>query len=165
MQDKKRIDQAIKYGILDTVIVTAVLTFLFELLAGPLSSLFGLTGDATKEIIVTCERALRIASIGYVFMGFSVAVQGVLQSIRYAFRPLLIALFRLVIFVFPVAFFFTSFDNVTEIVWWTFPIAEVLTAVISAFILKNSYKNNIKPLEKTRSDQEGSAKEPLVETV
>ena len=165
MQDKKRIDQAIKYGILDTVIVTAVLTFLFELLAGPLSSLFGLTGDATKEIIVTCERALRIASIGYVFMGFSVAVQGVLQSIRYAFRPLLIALFRLVIFVFPVAFFFTRFDNVTEIVWWTFPIAEVLTAVISAFILKNSYKNNIKPLEKTRSDQEGSAKEPLVETV
>jgi len=165
MQDKKRIDQAIKYGILDTVIVTAVLTVLFELLAGPLSSLFGLTGDATKEIIVTCERALRIASIGYVFMGFSVAVQGVLQSIRYAFRPLLIALFRLVILVFPVAFFFTRFDNVTEIVWWTFPIAEILTAVISAFILKNSYKNKIKPLEKAPSDQEGSSKEPLAESV
>ena len=127
--------------------MTAVLTVLFEILAGPLSSLFGLTGDATKEIIVTCERALRIASTGYIFMGFSVAVQGILQSIRYAFRPLLIALFRLIIFVFPAAFFFTCFDNVTETVWWTFPIAEVLTAIISAFILKDSYKKKIKPLE------------------
>ena len=153
MQDRKRIDEAIKYGIVDTLIVTAALTVLFELLAGPLSSLFGLTGDATKEIIVTCERALRIASIGYIFMGFSVAVQGILQSIRYAFRPLLIALFRLVIFVFPVAFFFTRFDNVTEIVWWTFPIAEVLTAIISVFILKNSYKNKIKCIE-PRQDEE-----------
>lgn len=30
--------------------------------------------------------------------------------------------------------------NVTNIVWWTFPIAEVLTAIISIFILKKSYK-------------------------
>lgn len=165
MQDKKRIDQAIKYGILDTLIVTAVLTVMFEALAGPLSSLFGLTGEATREIIATCERALRIASAGYIFMGFSVAVQGVLQSIRYAFRPLLIALFRLVIFVFPVAYFFTRFDNVTEIVWWTFPIAEVLTSIISVFILKNSYKKKIKPLETVLNDyeteQEGQAAETM----
>ena len=39
---------------------------------------------------------------------------------------------------------FTKSENVTEIFWWTFPIAEVLTAVISLFILKNSYNRKIK---------------------
>ena len=71
-------------------------------------------------------------------MGFSVAVQGVLQSLRYALRPLIISLLRLVIFVFPIAYLFTLSDNVTTIVWWTFPIAEVATAIISVFILKKS---------------------------
>ena len=76
-------------------------------------------------------------------MGFSVAVQGVLQALGYALRPLMISLFRLVIFVFPVAYLFTLSDNVTNIVWWTFPIAEVLTALISIFILKKSYKEKV----------------------
>ena len=131
MKDKKRIDDCIKYGIIDTIIVTLIISILFELFAYPLANLFGLAGGSTKEIIRVCTIALRISSIGFVFMGISVAIQGVLQSIRYALRPLIISLLRLVVFVFPVAYLFTKSENVTEIFWWTFPIAEVLTAVIS----------------------------------
>ena len=144
MKDKKRIDDCIKYGIIDTIIVTLIISILFELFAYPLANLFGLAGGSTKEIIRVCTIALRISSIGFVFMGISVAIQGILQSIRYALRPLIISLLRLVVFVFPVAYLFTKSENVTEIVWWTFPIAEVLTAVISLFILKNSYNRKIK---------------------
>ena len=147
MKDKKRIDDCIKYGIIDTLIVSLILTLVFELLANPLASLFGLAGGTTTEIISVCTKALRIASIGFVFMGFSIAVQGILQSINYAGRPLLISLLRLVIFVFPIAYLFTLSDNVTNIVWWTFPIAEILTAIISAFILKNSYNAKIKNIK------------------
>lgn len=143
MKDKERIDDCIKYGILDTFMVTLILTIIFELLAKPLANLFGLSGGSTAEIITICTTAIRIASIGYIFMGFSVAVQGVLQSLGYALRPLIISLFRLIIFVFPVAYLFTLSDNVTNIVWWTFPIAEVLTSLISIFILKKSYKEKI----------------------
>lgn len=143
MKDKQRINDCIKYGIMDTFIVTFVLTLIFEVFAKPLANLFGLTGDTTKEIIETCEIALRISSIGYIFMGFSVAVQGILQSLRYAIRPLIISLLRLVIFVFPIAYIFTLSNNVVNIVWWTFPIAEILTALISVFILKKSYKERI----------------------
>ena len=143
MKDRQRIDDCIKYGIIDTAIVTLILTCIFELFAKQISSLFGLSGGSTTEIIEICTIALRIAGIGYIFMGFSVAVQGVLQSIRYAIRPLLISLLRLVIFVFPIAYLFTLSDNVTALVWWTLPIAEVLTAIISLFILKKSYKEKI----------------------
>lgn len=77
-------------------------------------------------------------------MGISVAIQGVLQSIRHALRPLIISLLRLAIFVFPVAYLFTKSKNVTKVVWWTFPLAESLTAIISLFILKDSYDKKIK---------------------
>lgn len=147
MKDKERSNDCIKCGVIDTFIVTLVLTIIFEIFAKPLASLFGLTGGSTTEIISICATALRIASIGYVFMGFSVAVQGVLQSLGYALKPLIISLLRLVIFVFPIAYLFTMSDNVTAIVWWTFPIAEVLTAIISMFILKHSYDKKIKILE------------------
>lgn len=147
MQDKKRIDDCIKYGIIDTIIVNLIISILFEIFAYPLANLFGLVGGTTKEIISVCTIALRISSIGFVFMGISVAIQGVLQSIRYALKPLIISLLRLAIFVFPIAFLFTKSNNVTEIVWWTFPIAEVLTSIISLFILKDSYDKKIKVIK------------------
>ena len=83
-------------------------------------------------------------------MGLSIAIQGVLQSINYATRPLIISALRLVIFVFPIVYIFTLSDNVSNIVWWTFPIAEVLTAIISVFILKNSYNTKIKNIKDSK---------------
>lgn len=144
MRDKKRIDDCIKYGIIDAIIVNLIISVLFLIFAYPLSNLFGLAGESTKDIIKVCTVALRISCIGFVFMGISVIIQGILQSIRYAIRPLIISMLRLVIFVFPIAYLFTKSNNVTEIVWWTFPISEVLTAIISLIILKDSYDKKIK---------------------
>ena len=147
MQDRKRIDDCIKYGIMDTMIVTLIISILFEVFTYPLANLFGLAGGETKEIIKVCTIALRISSIGFIFMGISVAIQGILQSIRYALRPLIISLLRLVIFVFPVALLFTKSSDVVKIVWWTFPIAEVLTSIIALLILKDSYNRKIKVIK------------------
>ncbi len=144
MRDKKRIDDCIKYGIIDAIIVNLIISILFLIFAYPLSNLFGLAGESTKDIIKVCTVALRISCIGFVFMGISVIIQGILQSIRYAIRPLIISMLRLVIFVFPIAYLFTRSNNVIEIVWWTFPISEVLTAIISLIILKDSYDKKIK---------------------
>ena len=144
MRDKKRIDDCIKYGIIDAIIVNLIISILFLIFAYPLSNLFGLAGESTKDIIKVCTVALRISCIGFVFMGISVIIQGILQSIRYAIRPLIISMLRLVIFVFPIAYLFTKSNNVIEIVWWTFPISEVLTAIISLIILKDSYDKKIK---------------------
>lgn len=162
MKDKKRVNDCIKYGIIDTAIVTLILTSIFEIFARPLANLFGLTGGTTTEIIIICTTALRIASIGYIFMGFSVAVQGVLQSLGYALRPLIISLFRLVIFVFPIAYLFTLSENVTNIVWWTFPIAELFTALISIFILKKSYKEKVEAIKEANVDSTFKTENKLV---
>ncbi len=48
MKDKKRINDCIKYGIIDTIIVTILLSIIFEIFAYPLANLFGLTSTSTK---------------------------------------------------------------------------------------------------------------------
>ena len=137
MKNQQRSRDCIKYGILDTLIVTIIITIIFEIIANPLSKLFALSNGSSTELISVCEKATRIASTGYIFMGFSIAVQGVLQALRYAFKPFLTAFLRLILFVFPIAYLFTLSPNVIDCVWWTFPIAEFLTAIVSFFILKD----------------------------
>ena len=145
--NKARSKESIKYGIIDTLIVSLVITILFEIIARPLAKLFALSNTSSLELIDVCEKAIRIAAFGYIFMGFSVASQGVFQALRYSLKPLFTALLRLVIFVFPIAYLFTLSTNVMNIVWWTFPIAELLTAVISIILLKKVIKKCINVME------------------
>ena len=143
MKDKKRSQDCIKYGITDTLIVMAVITVVFEIIARPLAQLFALSGGASTALISVCEKATRIGAISFVFMGYIVAIQGVLQALGYATKPLILSLLRLVVFVFPVAYLFTLSNNVINIVWWTFLIAEVLTSVFAFIFLKYAEKNTI----------------------
>lgn len=142
-KDKERSVACVKYGITDTLIVTLCITVLFEILAHPLSRLFALSGGSSAALVDVCARATRIAGLSFVFMGFNVAVQGVLQALGYAVKPLVTAFLRLVLFAFPVAYLFTLSGNVLNLVWWTFPIAEVLTCFFSALFLKQALKNRI----------------------
>lgn len=143
LKNKERSIDCIKYGIFDSIVVALVLTILFEIIARPLSKLFALSGGATSELIDVCERAVRVASIGYIFMAISVSIQGVFQALRNSLFPFITALLRLVVFVFPLAYIFTLSDNVLNIVWLTFPIAEVLTAIISIVLLSYIIKKKI----------------------
>lgn len=147
MLNKRRAKDCVKYGIIDSLITMLALTVLFELVARPLSSLFALSGGASAVLVDVCANATRIASLGYVFMGFTVAVQGVLQALGYAGKPLLLSFFRLVLFVLPVAYLFTLSENVLNVVWWTFPIAEVLSSVFAYVFLRQAMKNKIENLE------------------
>ncbi len=146
MGNKERSKACIKYGIIDSLITAFVLTALFELIAHPLASLFSLSEGASAVLSDVCANATRIASLGYLFMGFTVAVQGVLQALGQAGKPLLLSFFRLVLFVFPTAYLFTLSENVLSLVWWTFPIAEVLSSVFALVFLKQVVKNKIEKL-------------------
>lgn len=138
--DKSRIKECIKWGIIDTSLVALIITILFETLATPITNLFALTatGDNKETLINLTKTSIRIASIGYVFMGFSLAIQGILQAYRKSISPLIISLLRLIIFLVPVALIFINLDHASKLVWISFPIAELLTAVISFFILRFS---------------------------
>lgn len=131
-----RARQCVKWGEINTIVVSAAITVLFEVFARPLASLFGMaSGVNGVEITQTVAAAIRIASIGYVFMGVSIATQGVLQALGYALYPLLISCLRLAVFVFPAVGLLSLLPDAATAVWWAFPIAEALTAAVSVAIL------------------------------
>ncbi len=143
MKNKKKLNELVKYGIIDSVIVSGVILVLFEILAYPIAYLFGLsTGGVSSDIVGVCTNAIRIASIGYVFMGVIVGIQGILQGLRKALTPLLLSLYRLAVFLLPLVYIFTLTNNPRITVWLAFPIAELITMII-AFIFMRTTKKNI----------------------
>ena len=147
MGEKKRSAASVKWGLIDTIIVALIITVLFESLAVPLANLFGMaSGESGGEITETVVTAIRIASIGYVFMGFSIAVQGILQALRYAVSPLIISALRLVVFVLPIVWLFTLTGDPQLFIWLAFPITEILTAVFAVAVCIRAYKRKIKTM-------------------
>ena len=138
MGEKYRIKACIKWGIINTIIIAGIITILFEILAEPIANLFGLTSLNTnkEEIVNLCKTSIRIASTSYIFMGISISIQGVLQAYRKSISPLIISLLRLIIFLVPFALIFVYQENAKNTVWWSFLIAESLTAFISILILR-----------------------------
>lgn len=133
--DKQRCKDCIKTGTVGTVAVMLCITALFEIIAKPLAELFALSGGNSVALVDICTLSVRIGSIGFIFMGLSVAVQGVLQALGKPWHALLTAFLRLVVFILPTAYLFTLSNNVLNLVWWSFPISELLTAIVSVFFL------------------------------
>lgn len=164
MRDKIRSTECVKYGITDSLIVTFALAVLFEIIADPLSELFALSGGASSALIGVCAMATRIGATSFVFMGFTVAVQGVLQALGYGIKPLILSVMRLAAFVFPVAYLFTLSPDVVNTVWWTFLIAEVLTCAFAVIFLLRAKKQKIAVLE-NNSEECKSEKTKLIVTI
>lgn len=146
-RDKQRAVDCVKYGIVDALIVTAVITVIFEALADQIAALFALSGGESEMLVPVCSVAVRIGAAGFLLMGLNVAVQGVLQALGYALRPLILALLRLVVFVFPTAYLLTLSRDAVSVVWWCFPIAELLTAIVTIIFLIGAKKRKIDTIE------------------
>ena len=144
INDEQRIKSILINGVIDTAILGFVFTIIFEIFANQIATLFGLANGTTNdEIIQSCKTSIQISSIGYCFMGFSIGVQGELQANRKAILPLFTALLRLIIFVVPLAFIFIFSGNPSVTIWWSFPIAELLTSIVSFYIFIKLYKKSI----------------------
>ena len=111
--------------------------------AYPLAQLFGLASGEAEELIPVVALAVRAGAVGYIFMGISVAVQGVFQGFRFSVRPLIISFLRLVVFVLPIAALFTLTPEPESCVWWSFPITEFITAAISLVMLKYTVRHTV----------------------
>lgn len=143
MRNKKRILDGIRYGVGYTLAIMAVGTLALELFAGPLCSAFGLSG--TTENL--CISATRIISIGFLFAGTSIALQGIFQALDCGLSSLIISICRQLLFILPVAWVFTLFiaSDLSNawIVWLTFPIAEIITGAIAIALVCKTYKDKI----------------------
>ncbi len=99
LKDKKRVKDGIKFGVIYTSAIMLFGTLLLEIIAEPLCSAFGLSGE-TQAL---CVSAARIISIGFCFAGICLSLQGVFQALDKNISSLIISLLRQLVLILPVA--------------------------------------------------------------
>ena len=141
-RDKEKVNKIAGNGIFLALVIYTVF-LVFGLVA---SNWFISFFTNIPEVIAMGASYLQIcSSLSLGAIGFAI-YERFLQALRYAFKPFFTALLRLAIFVFPIAYLFTLSASVINLVWWTFPISEFLTAVVSFFILKDVIKKKIETI-------------------
>lgn len=136
MKNKKRVKDGVKYGIWYTSLIMFVGFTGLEILAEPFAGIFGLSGD-TKDL---CVMAMRVISVSYMFAGANIAFQGIFQALDSGLESFVISVCRQFLLVVPVAYIFSKLiiNDVagTWLLWTTFPIAEILSAIVAILFMK-----------------------------
>ena len=135
MKNTERVRESIKYGCIYTTIIMLLGFVLVEVFASPLAGVFGLSGE-TEAL---CISAMRIISISFVSAGLNIALQGVFQALDGGKEVMIIAFGRQLVFILPIAYLFAKMvlnGSSSALVWWTFPIGELITLLIAYSMLR-----------------------------
>ena len=102
--------------------------------------------NASESMLVIGKTALRIISLCFIFAGFSVIASATCQALGKSIYSLIVSLCRQLVILLPVSFLLSLTGNV-DLVWWGFPIAEVICLFLCIYYL-------IRVLKKTFADFE-----------
>ena len=84
-------------------------------------------------------------SLCFIIGGFTIVASSVFQALGKGLLSMSIAVFRQLLLVFPLAYLFSLSGNL-NMVWWAFPVAEVLAGLLAAYYIKRIYDRTVRPL-------------------
>lgn len=142
MQNKKRVKDGIKYGLIYTIVLMVAETLITELFPNFFATLFN-AGQSRIYFI----SAVRIISISFVFAGINIAFQGVYQALNGGMESLVVSLLRQAILILPLAWGFSKlviqYDMDVSLIWYAFVITEVLSCVVGWVFLRRIEKKKM----------------------
>lgn len=113
----------------------------FQLLPEMLLGLF----NPSEEFMAMGVMALRIISIHFPVAAFCIILGACFQALGNGIYSTIVSLFRQLFALLPVAYLLSLSGNVNN-VWWSFPIAEVVSATVTVALFRRLYLKKIKPL-------------------
>lgn len=142
MQNKQRVKNGIKYGLIYTIVLMVAGTLITELFPNFFAILFN-AGQSRIYFI----SAVRIISISFVFAGINIAFQGVYQALNGGMESLVVSLLRQAILILPLAWGFSKlviqYDMDVSLIWYAFVITEVLSCVVGWVFLRRIEKKKM----------------------
>lgn len=142
MGNRKRVNDGIKFGTLYIEIIMAAGIILLQLFATPLVAAFGLS----NETAALCALAVRIISLGFLFMGANVALQGVFQALECGLSSLVVSLLRLLVIPLPLAFILARNTAAAQVIWIAFPVAEFIACIVAVALMFRANEKVVKTL-------------------
>lgn len=131
----ERIRESIRFALWMSCVIMAIGTVVFQLLPTQLLYLF----DAKETLLSIGIPALRTISVSFVFAGISMVLCSVFQALGSPNHSLLVTLLRQMVILLPLAYGFSSAFGL-DMCWWSFPITEVLCALLSLYLLRSVQK-------------------------
>ena len=130
---KERIYRTIRYGVLYACCFMFLGLALFQLIPQVLLGVF----SPSEAMLAIGVPALRRISLSFLFAGFCIVAGSTCQALDRSMNSLFVSILRQVVALIPAAWLLSKTGDV-NMVWWSFPIAEIMSLLASAFFLRSA---------------------------
>lgn len=138
----KRILGVYKSGIIIATFLMTLGFFAFQFWTPELLGMF----NPSENMLAMGLPALRIISWSFLLAGFTVVTSAFFQALGHGMLSMWMSLIRQLVALIPLAWLFAQTGQL-DLVWWSFPLAEIIVVALSLFFLRHIIQTQIKPLE------------------
>lgn len=140
-RNKKRITDVTKIAVGIAVTIMLIGLAVFQLFPDKLLMLF----NASEDMIAIGKVALRTISLSFIFAGFCIIVGSVFQALGNGMYSLIISFARQIVIILPAAYILSKTVGLNG-VWFSIPLAEIGSVLLTVLFFKQIYKDKIKTL-------------------
>lgn len=144
-RQRKRMVKTIKVSIVTAFCLTFIGFVLFESIPQALLGLFNASDDMLKIGVP----ALRTIGVHYLIAWFCIIAGTVFQALGKAVFSMVVSIMRQLVVLVPAAYLLAKFGGL-HMVWWSFPIAEVMSFIVSLTFLIKIWNDIIKDIPEGR---------------
>ena len=140
-KQRKRMIKTIKLSLIVAFCLTFIGFFSFEAIPQVLLGMF----NASEDMLTIGVPALRIIGIHYLIAWFCIVIGTVFQALGKAVFSMIVSIMRQLVVLIPAAYILAKLDGL-HAVWWSFPIAEVISLLVTLFFFIKIYREIISKL-------------------
>ena len=144
-RQRKRMVKTIKLSFIVAFCLTFIGFILFESIPHVLLGMFSASDDLLKIGVP----ALRTIGIHYLIAWFCIIAGTVFQALGKAVFSMLVSIMRQLVVLIPAAYLLAKFGGL-HMVWWSFPIAEIMSFIVSVTFLVRIWRTIIKDIPEGR---------------
>ena len=144
-QNRHRMIKTIKLSMLVAFCLLLIGFFGFEGIPQVLLGLF----NASEDMLSIGVPALRIIGVHFLIAWFCIIAGTVFQALGKAVFSMIVSIMRQLVVLIPAAYILAHVRGL-HAVWWSFPIAELISLLVSSIFLTHIYKNIISKIPKGR---------------
>ncbi|MBQ6831484.1 MAG: MATE family efflux transporter [Oscillospiraceae bacterium] len=141
-----RITKTLKYALGAAMTIMLVGLTVFQTIPDVLMGIFGSSEDAASQDLVKFGiSALRIVSLHFPIAAVGIALGASFQALGNGIYSTITSLCRQLVVLVPAAYLL-SLTGTVDAVWWSFPLAEIVSSVLTVIFFCRIYKRKVKTL-------------------
>ncbi len=138
----KRITKTLKLAVGTAMSIMVVGLTVFQVFPDQLLGIF----EPSEEFLSLGRSALRVISIHFPLAAAGIALSASFQALGNGIYSTIVSLCRQLIAILPAAYLLSLTGQVNA-VWWAFPVAEVISLIVTLILFARIYKRKIRPMK------------------